>query len=354
MAPRALEIALQHCKDVSFPINTANRAEIVKIVQSCIGTKFVQRFGNVIVDLAIDAVQTVTIENAGRKEIDIKRYAKVEKIPGGDIEESRVLRGVMFNKDITHPKMRRHIKNARVLLLDCSLEYKKGESQTNVEISSESDWEALLKAEEEWIEKTCNDIIKFKPDVVISEKGISDLAQHYLVKHNITALRRLRKTDNNRVARATGATIVNRTDEIRDSDVGVCGLFEVQKIGDEYFTFMVDCAKPTACSIILRGANKDVLNEVERNLQDAMCVARNVLFDPQLVPGGGAIEMAVSQRLREAAGKAEGVAKWPLLAAAEAMEVIPRTLAQNCGANVIRVMTALRVGPFDALVDVAG
>ncbi|CAM9122925.1 unnamed protein product [Laminaria digitata] len=140
----------------------------------------------------------------------------------------------MFNKDVTHSKMRRRIENPRVLLLDCPLEYKKGESQTNVEVTKEEDWNTLLRMEEEYIENICAQIVAFHPDIVITEKGVSDLAQHYLMKADITAFRRLRKTDNNRIARAVGATVVTRPDEIQESDIGTgCGLFEVRKIGDE-------------------------------------------------------------------------------------------------------------------------
>lgn len=170
-----------------------------------------------------------------------------------------------------------------------------------------------------------------------------DLAQHFLVKHNITALRRVRKTDNNRIARATGATIVNRVDDLQESDVGTqCGLFEIEKIGDEYFTFLRKCKNPKACTILLRGPSKDILNEVERNLQDAMSVARNVIFHPRLSPGGGATEMAVSVKLAQLAKSVEGVQQWPYKAVADAMEVIPRTLIQNAGQNPIRVLTRLR------------
>merc|ERR1739848_83868 len=157
---------------------------------------------------------------------------------------------------------------------------KKGESQTNVEVTKESDWTNLLRMEEEYVENICMEIIAFNPDVVITEKGVSDLAQHYLMKANITAFRRLRKTDNNRVARATGATICSRTDEIQESDVGTqCGLFEVRKLGDEYFAFLEECDDPKACTLLLRGGSKDVLMEVERNLQDAMQVIRNVVLE---------------------------------------------------------------------------
>jgi T-complex protein 1 subunit gamma len=163
------------------------------------------------------------------------------------------------------------------------------------------------------------------------------------MKANITALRRVRKTDNNRIARATGATIVNRVDDIQESDIGTrCGLFEIEKIGDEYFTFMRQCKAPKACTILLRGPSKDILNEIERNLQDAMSVARNVIFHPRLSPGGGAVEMAVSVKLSQLARSIEGVQQWPYKAVADAMEVIPRTLAQNAGASPIRVLTRLR------------
>ena len=315
------------------------------IINSCIDTKFTQRFGPVMANLAIDAVKTVAVDlDGGKKEIDMKKYAKVEKLPGGSVDDCKVLSGVIFEKDVVAPgRMRRHIRNPRILLLDCPLEYKKGENQTNVEMMKEEDWSTLLQMEEEHVKQQCEQVAQFQPDLVITEKGVSDLAIHFLGKHNISAMRRLRKTDNNRIARATGATVVNRTDEISESDIGTgAGLFEVQKIGEEYFSAIVDCNSPKACSVVLRGASKDVLNEVERNLHDAMGVAKNVVQDPKLLPGGGAVEMAASRKLHEKADRIEGVEQLPYRAVAEALEVIPRTLMHNCGANVIRTLTKLR------------
>ncbi|MEW5297774.1 MAG: hypothetical protein WDW36_000958 [Sanguina aurantia] len=347
---RALEDAIKIVDRMAFPIDTNNRASMLNVVNSCIATKFTHRFGTLMAELALDAVATVSVLNdSSRVEVDIKNYARIEKIAGGQIEESKVLKGVMFNKDLVSPgRMRRKIQNPRILLLDCPLEYKKGENQTNVEVTKEEDWAALLKAEEESIAHMCDAIIAFKPDVVVTEKGLSDLAAHFLTKAGISAIRRLRKTDNNRIARACGATIVHRTDEIRESDIGTgAGLFEVVKIGDEYWTFVVDCKDPKACTVLLRGASKEILNEVERNLADAMGVARNITVDPRLVPGGGACEMAMSHGLSEAAPLVEGIEQWPYKAVGLAMEVIPRTLAQNCGANVIRTLTKLRAKHAD-------
>jgi T-complex protein 1 subunit gamma len=331
--------------NISVPVDVTDINEMTKIIQSCIGTKFIKKWSELACKIAIEATATVSIEerDTGRREIDIKRYAKVEKIPGGTMEDSRVLKGVMFNKDVVHPKMRRKIVRPRIMLLDCSLEYKKGESQTNIEISQETDFARILQLEEEYIAGLCAEIIAFKPDLLITEKGVSDLAQHFLVKAGISVIRRVRKSDNNRIARACGATIVNRTDEMKEEDIGTqCGLFEIEKIGDEYFTFLTECDAPKACTILLRGASKDILAEVERNLQDAMNVARNVMVDGRLAPGGGATEMALSLALTEKAKHITGVTQWPYKAVARALEVIPRTLIQNCGANTIRTMTALK------------
>lgn len=341
---RALADALAIIEDISIPVDVNDDKAMYQLISASIGTKFVSRWSELMCNLALQAVRTVTHEvGGGKKEVDTKRYARVEKVPGGQIEDSKVLDGVMLNKDITHPKMRRRIENPRIILLDCTLEYKKGESQTAIEITKEEDWKRILEIEEEQVKHMCEAILAHKPDLVITEKGVSDLAQHYFVKAGVTALRRVRKTDNNRIARAVGATIVNRVDDIQASDVGtLCGLFEIEKIGDEYFTFLTKCKTPKACTILLRGPSKDILNEIERNLHDAMGVARNVMFYPNLCPGGGATEMAVAVRLAQKAKSIEGVQQWPYRAVAEAMEVIPRTLVQNSGNSPIRVLTQLR------------
>jgi T-complex protein 1 subunit gamma len=239
--------------------------------------------------------------------------------------------------------MRRKIENPRIVLLDSTLEYKKGESQTNCEFTKETDFAAALEQEKKEVKKLCEQIIKVKPDLVITEKGASDLAAYYLQKANVSVIRRLRKTDNNRVAKATGATIVNRPEELTENDVGKnCGLFEIKKIGDEYYAYFVKCKNPKACSIILRGASKDVLHEMQRNLEDAMCVCRNIFREPKLVPGGGAFEMEISARLMEKSKSIEGLIQLPYIAVARALEVIPRTLIQNCGGDVVRTITDLR------------
>ncbi|RMZ89837.1 hypothetical protein DV736_g2927, partial [Chaetothyriales sp. CBS 134916] len=360
---KALADALTIVQDISIPVDTSSDKAMVTLIKACIGTKTISRYSDLMCSLALKAVRVVSqdvtnvsnaqvVSNGAVKpvatsgkphEIDIKRYARIEKIPGGEIEDCRVLDGVMLNKDITHAGMKRRIENPRIVLLDCPLEYKKGESQTNIEISNEDSWKRILQIEEEQVKKMCDAILAVKPDLVITEKGVSDLAQHHFVKAGVAAIRRVRKTDNNRIARAIGATIVNRVDDLVEADVGTgCGLFQIDKIGDEYFTFLTKCKNPKACTILLRGPSKDILNEVERNLHDAMGVARNVMFEPSVAPGGGATEMAVAVRLAQKSKSIDGVMQWPYKAIADAMEVIPRTLIENSGASPIRLLTQLR------------
>jgi T-complex protein 1 subunit gamma len=173
---KALADALEIIDDISVEVDVDNDEEMYKIISSSIGTKFVSRWSKLMCGLALKAVRTVSLEvGAVKKEVDIKRYARIEKIPGGEIEDSEVLDGVMLNKDITHPKMRRRIENPRVMLLDCTLEYKKGESQTNIEVSKEEDWNRILQIEEEQVKSMCDAIIALKPDLVITEKGVSGM-----------------------------------------------------------------------------------------------------------------------------------------------------------------------------------
>lgn len=340
---KALDDAVAHLKAIAVPIDLANRAELLSVVKRCLGTKFTSQFyPPFLSDIALDAVSMIVNDLEGRREVDIKRFVRVEKIPGGNIEDCKLVSGVVFEKDVTHSGMARRIEKPRIVLLDCNLEYKKGDNQFDVAIEKPEDLEELMRQEEVYVKGMCDAIIKVKPNLVMVEKGVSDLAQHYLVKAGITCLRRLKKTDSDRLARACGATIINRPEELQDSHVGTrATLFEIKKIGDEYYTF-VECDSSKACTIVLRGATKDILNEIERNLQDALAVARNIYMEPLLLPGGGATEMSVATKLTEKAKTIAGVEQYPYQGVALALEVIPRTLIQNAGTNVVKTITALR------------
>ncbi|XP_052827998.1 T-complex protein 1 subunit gamma [Octopus bimaculoides] len=395
---RALDDILEIMKaKIGVPVDVNNDAELLKIIKSCIGTKFMKQWSELACKMALTATKIVLVEEKGKKEIDIKNFAKVEKIPGGCIEDSCVLQGILLNKDVTHPKMKRKIENPRILLLDCSLEYKKGESQTNIEITAEDDFANLstlglnelmrIFGKLTWKVQTgqpffdnlfpshefsrvlgsacllikLSSIDRPPPHSLMLAFISLGLLVHLSFPMTLFILDILHFANTIRFCsspfsvsfhislfsfcynRASGATIVSRTEEIKEEDVGTaCGLFEIKKIGDEYFTYLIDCKNPKACTMVLRGASKDILNEVDRNLQDALNVTRNVIQEPVLVPGGGATEMALAHALNEKAKSIVTVHQWPYRAIAKALEIIPSTLIQNCGASTIRTLTALR------------
>lgn len=182
---KALAEALSIIHRISIPIDTSSDTQMLALIKSSIGTKLLARWSPLMSALALQAVRTVAqhdpaTNNNGRTTVDIKRYARVEKVPGGEIEASEVLKGVMLNKDVTHPNMRRRIEKPRIVLLDCALEYKKGESQTNMEFSNEADWARAQEIEEEQVRRVCELLLEFKPDLVITEKGISEIGRAHV------------------------------------------------------------------------------------------------------------------------------------------------------------------------------
>ena len=342
----ALQDALKFIDEnnLSFDVDPNDIDSFSKVVKASLGTKLSSKDHDFLCPIAIQAVKCVhTGEGEECQSIDVKRLIKIEKVPGGSFDQSEMLSGVMINKDLVHPRMPKKIENPRIMLLDIPLEYKKPETAFNMELKNEEDFEKLIAIEEEFVRGLCKQIIAAKPNVVVTEKGVSDLAAHFLYKANIAVIRRVRKTDNVRIGKATGARILSSVDDISEKSIGTkCGLFEVRKIGDEYFSYFVNCKDNKACTVVLRGASKDSLNELERNLRDALCVARNIVFTPRAVYGAGSLEMELSKRLNENASKISGAKQLAYQSVATALEVIPRTLAQNCGASVIRVLTELK------------
>ncbi|MES1920864.1 hypothetical protein MHBO_002486 [Bonamia ostreae] len=340
---RAADLSLQALKKCAREVDPTDPKQLLSFAVTALGTKQVSRFGNLIPRLAVEAVRTVSFEESGKRTSDLRALVKVEKVAGGEIDSSRVLKGVMLNKDILHAAMRRRIENPRIMLLDCPLEYKKAESETNIEMNRAEDWRKYLDLEEEHIRKLCEAITALEPDIVICEKGVSDIAQHFLLQKNVSVLRRVRKSDLHRLAMATGARVGSNSTSMKETDLGKkCALFEVRKLGDDYWSFFENCDSPKACSVLLRGSSSEGLAEIERNLTDAMGVVRNIIMDPRVVPGAGASEMAMSTVLRKQSREESEAAARVFACAASALEIIPKTLGENAGANVSQVIAKLR------------
>ena len=337
---KALDDGLKHLDTIKKPINNKDDNEMLAIIKAAIGTKFLNKWSDLIAKLALDAVRTVCTKEGI---VDLKRAVRIERLPGGELEDSYVMKGVMINKDVLHSHMKRRIEHPKILLLDCGLEYRKGESITNIEISDENVYAQVLAEEESQVRALCEAVIATGCNIVCAEKGVSDLALHYLSEAGITALRRFQKVQLDRIAAAVGATIVSDPKDATEADLGKkCGLYECRKFGDEWWSFFDECEDPKACTMLLRGPTKDILLEMFRIMDDALKVAKNLIHEPALVPGGGASEVSVSAHLRKKCGELDSVEQMAYGAAAVAFEVIPRTLIQNCGASPMRVLTELR------------
>ncbi|KAF9764795.1 T-complex protein 1 subunit gamma [Nosema granulosis] len=297
--------------------------DILSIIRSSINTKICSILRIPLDSIALKAASMILDEGV----CDIKRNIKVEKIVGAQCE---VVDGIIINKDIIHPQMRKRIECPRVVILDTPLEYKKNESNTSYEFKKSSDFTKALELEEKQVRGMVDYILGVNPDVVVCEKGVSDLALALLFQNNITAVRRLKKTDSTRLSKATGATIVNRLEDLEEKHVGTyCGLFEYVKYGEEYYCKFSKCKSPKACSVILSGPSRDVLNELERNFYDAVKVAKNILLNPKLVPGGGCVEMNIHNVLKSSStSKDEDLV---LKGLRNAIKVIPTILLKNSG-----------------------
>jgi chaperonin GroEL (HSP60 family) len=261
---------------------------------------------------------------------------------GGSVEESVLIEGMVIDKERVHTNMPKRITDAKILLINEALEIKKTEVDAEISIKSPDQLQLFLDQEEQMIHDMVIKVINSGANVVFVQKGIDDIAQHYLAKAGIYAARRVKKSDMDKLARATGAKVLTSLKEINDSDLGKAGLVEEKKIGDESMTYITECHNPKAVSIILRGGTEHVADEAERALHDALRVVGVAIEDETLVAGGGSPEVELALRLREYASTLKGREQLAVAKFADALEVIPRTLAENAGLDPIDMLVEMR------------
>jgi len=334
----ASEKAIEILKTISVAV-TQNDADLLKkIAVTAMTGKGSQAARVELADLAVQAVSAVVDEDGS---VDTDNIT-VEKKVGGGITDSQLIHGMVIDKDRLHPNMPRKVANAKIALLNAAIEIEKTEVDAKIEITSPDQLQAFLDQEETMLKDMVQGIVSTGANVVFCQKGIDDLAQHFLAKAGIYTVRRVKKSDMEKLARATGGRIVTSIHDLGDKDLGKAGLVEERKIGDEKMTFVEQCENPKSVSIILRGGTEHVVDELERAMEDALRVVGVVVEDKMLVPGGGAPEVELALRLREYAATVGGREQLAIEAFADAMEVIPKTLAENAGLDQIDSLVALR------------
>lgn len=338
---KALDKALEVIDEISRKISPDDEEMLKNVAMTAMCSKMVSGSRDYLAEIAVKAVKKVAEKVNDKWKVDLDNI-KVEKKEGESLEDTMFIEGVVLDKEVVHPGMPKRVENAKIALLACPLEIEKTEFDAKINITSPEQMKSFLDEEQRMIEDMVNRIIKTGANVVLAQKGIDDLAQHFLAKAGILAVRRIKKSDMEKLAKATGGNIVTNLEDLSEKDLGEAAVVYEKKIGDDEMVFIEGCKNPKAVSILIRGGTELVVEEAERALHDALCVVKNVVEDGHIVAGGGAPEMAVAKRLREYAETLSGREQLAVKQFAEAMEVVPKTLAENAGLDPIDILVELR------------
>ncbi len=328
---------------IAMPIKANDKDILNKIALVSMGSKGIGSDDEKkkIADIVSTAVMQVVEQRDGRNKVDLD-LIKVEKKAGGEVINTELIKGVLVDKEVVHSGMPKSVKDAKILLLDAALEIEKTETDAKIEITSPDNMTAFLHQEEKMMKEMVEKISATKATVVFVQKGIDDLVQHFLSKRGIVAVRRVKKSDMEKLSRATGGVIASSLEELKESDLGHAGLVEERKVGGEAMVFVEKCKDPKSVTIFVRGGTDHVVSEVERAVIDARGAVSSALEDGKYVVGGGSVEMALSRDLSNYAVQIGGREQLAIQAFAEALESIPRALAENAGMDVIDTIVSLR------------
>jgi len=294
-----------------------------------------------IADLIVQAVVSVAREENGKIIID-REDIKREKKAGGSIEDTELIKGIVIDKEVVHPQMPKVVKDAKIALLDTALEVKETETDAEIRITKPEELKAFLAEEEKMLKEMVEKIAKVGANVVFCQKGIDDLAQHFLAKKGILAVRRVKRSDMEKLAKATGARIVTNLDDLTEKDLGYAEIVEEKRVGGENMVFVRGCKNPKSVTILARGGTEHVVEEIDRSIEDAIGAVTSALADGYFVAGGGAPEMEIAINVRKEAQKYSGREQLAILAFADAIEIIPKAIAENAGIDTIDIILKLR------------
>jgi len=338
---KAAKKAEEILRKMSIPVNLDDEETLKKIAMTSISGKVVSVAKEHLAKIAVKAVKQIAEKTDDKLFADIDQIQIIKK-KGGGLLDTELVYGMIIDKEVVHPGMPKRVENAKIALLDCPLEVEKTEIDAEIRITDPEQMRAFLEEEEKILKSMVEKIKNIGANVVFCQKGIDDIAQHYLAKNKILAVRRVKKSDMEKLARATGGRIVTNIDDLTESDLGAAGLVEERKVADEKLVFVEDCKNPRSVSILIRGGLERLVDEAERAIKDALYVVADVVREPRIVAGGGAPEAEVAKVLREYAVSVGGREQLAIEAFANAIEVIPRTLAENAGLDPIDILTELR------------
>jgi len=338
---KAAEKALEILEEIAIPVDPTDKEFLKKVAMTSMASKLVSENREQLAEIAVDAILHVARKVGDAYRVDLDDIM-VEKKPGESVTETRLIEGIVLDKEVVHAGMPKRIEKAKIALLNCPLEVEKTEFDAKIHIETPEQMEAFLREEENMLRNMVEKIKKAGANVVICQKGIDDMAQHFLARSGILAVRRAKKSDMEKLSKATGGRIVTNLDDLSPNDLGYAELVEERKIGDDKMVFIEGCKNPRSVAILIRGGTERIVDEAERSVHDALCVVRDVVQEPKILAGGGAPEMEIARALRDYAESLPGREQLAVQSFAEAIETIPITLGENAGLDPIDILSDLR------------
>jgi thermosome len=338
---KAQKKVLHFLKEIAEEVTANDKAILMKIARTSMQTKLVRKDSDHLAELIVKAVVSVAEKDAGKFTVD-QDDVKVEKKAGGSMKDSIIVEGIVLDKEVVHGGMPKKITDAKIALINTALEIDKTEFDAKINISNPQQMKTFLDEENRMLKNMVDKIIGSGANVLLCQKGVDDMAQHYLARAGILTVRRVKESDMTKLAKATGARIVTNLDDLFEKDLGSAQLVEERKIEEDRWVFVEGCKNPKSVTLLLRGGSQRVVDEVERSVHDALMVVKDVMENPSIVAGGGAPETFAATRLRNWAKSLEGREQLAVEKFADSLESIPLTLSENAGMDPIDTLTNLR------------
>jgi thermosome len=337
----ASEKALEILAEISKKVTSNDRETLMKIAKTSMESKLISEDSDSLSKIVVDSIMNITETKDNKSSVDLENI-KVEKKAGGSIQDTALIKGIVLDKEVVHSGMPTKIQQAKIALLNTAMEIEKTEMSAEIRINDPTQMQMFLEEENRMIKTMVDKIHSIGANVVICQKGIDDMAQHFLSKHGILAVRRVKESDMTKLAKATGGRITSNIDDISGKDLGAANLVQQKKVESDKWVFVEGCKNPQSVTLLIRGGSQRVVDEVDRSIHDSLMVVKDVIEKPEIVAGGGAPEAVLAAFLKDWSERFEGRQQLAINKFAEALEIIPLTIAENAGMDPIDTMVKLR------------
>jgi len=337
----AAEKTLEIYSELSKKIKPDDRESLIKIAKTSMQSKLISEDSGILSKIVVDAVLGIAIKKGDDYTVDLENL-KVEKKTGGSIQDTKIIKGIVLDKEIVHSGMPTKIENAKIALVNSALEIEKTEMSAEIKITDPTQMQMFLEEENRMLKTMVDKLHDIGTNVLICQKGIDDISQHYLAKHGIMAVRRVKESDMIKLAKATGGRVISNLDDLTEQDLGAADLAQQKKVESDKWVFIEGCKHPQSVTMLIRGGSQRVIDEVDRSIHDALMVVKDVIEKPEIVAGGGAPEAFAASQLKDWADNFDGREQLAIKKYAEALEIIPLTIAENAGMDPIDTMATLR------------